>query len=81
MFLACIGMSWVGVKMQQARRQKEAVEAIKKLGGTACPMTIRWIRQGMGYRGHSHQAQNGCEVSSVTTSLRMLLKYGSTTPR
>ena len=33
MFLACVGMSWVGVKMQQARRQNEAVEAIKKLGG------------------------------------------------
>ena len=31
--LACIGMSWVGVKMQRARRQKEAVEEIKKLGG------------------------------------------------
>ena len=33
MFLACVGMSWVGVKMQKARKQKEAVEAIKKLGG------------------------------------------------
>ena len=33
MLLACIGMSWVGVKMQKARRQKEAVEEIKKLGG------------------------------------------------
>ena len=27
MLLACIGMSWVGVKMQRARRQKETVEA------------------------------------------------------
>ena len=35
MFLACIGMSWVSVKMQQARRQKEVVEEIKKLGGVA----------------------------------------------
>jgi Leucine-rich repeat (LRR) protein len=34
MFLACVGMSWVGVKMQTARRQREAVEAIKKLGGS-----------------------------------------------
>jgi Leucine-rich repeat (LRR) protein len=36
MTMACIGMSWVGLKMQQARRQKEAVEAIKGLGG--------WVR-------------------------------------
>jgi hypothetical protein len=34
MTLVCIGMSWVGVKMQKARRQKEAVEAIKALGGS-----------------------------------------------
>ena len=33
MLLACIGMSWVSVKIQQARQQKAAVEAIKKLGG------------------------------------------------
>ncbi len=33
MFLACVGMSWVGVKMQRARKQKEVVEEIKKLGG------------------------------------------------
>ena len=28
-----LGMSWIAVKMQTARRQKEAVEAIRKLGG------------------------------------------------
>jgi len=33
MLLASIGMSWLAVKMQQARRQREAVEAIQKLGG------------------------------------------------
>ena len=33
MLLVSIGMSWVAVKMQQARRQKEAVEAIEKVGG------------------------------------------------
>ena len=33
MTMACIGMSWVGVKMQKAKKQKEAVEAIVKLGG------------------------------------------------
>ena len=27
MTLACVGMSWLGIKMQQARRQKEAVDA------------------------------------------------------
>ena len=36
MLLACIGMSWVGVKIQQARKQKEVVVEIKKLGG--------WVR-------------------------------------
>ena len=34
MFLACIGMSWVSVKMQQARQQREVVEKIWKLGGS-----------------------------------------------
>ena len=33
MLLACIVMSWVGGKMQQARRQKQAVDAIENLGG------------------------------------------------
>ncbi len=33
MVLVSIGMSWFAVKMQRARKQKEAVEAIKKLGG------------------------------------------------
>jgi hypothetical protein len=33
MLLACIGMSWVSVKMQRARKQKEVVEEIKTLGG------------------------------------------------
>ena len=37
-------------------------------------MTMRWMRQGMAYQGPSYQAQSGCEVSSVTTSLRMLFK-------
>jgi hypothetical protein len=34
MLLASIGMSWFAVKLQRARRQREAVEAITKLGGT-----------------------------------------------
>ncbi len=34
MLLVSIGMSWVVVPMQRARRQKEAVETIKKLGGS-----------------------------------------------
>jgi hypothetical protein len=51
MTLACIGMSWVGVKMQQARRQKEAVEEIKKLGGDVSydyqiDATGMWIQGG-----------------------------------
>ncbi len=31
--LVSIAMSWLAVRMQKARRQKEAVEAIKELGG------------------------------------------------
>jgi hypothetical protein len=31
--LVSIGMSWLGVKMELARRQREAVEAIEKAGG------------------------------------------------
>ena len=33
MLLVSIGMSWVAVRIQRARRQREAVEAIQKLGG------------------------------------------------
>jgi hypothetical protein len=33
MTAACIGMSWPGVKMREARRQKDTVEEIQKLGG------------------------------------------------
>ena len=33
--LVSIGMSWLGVKMERARRQREAVEAIEK-AGTVC---------------------------------------------
>ena len=36
MTLACVGMSWLGIKMRAARRQREAVTAIQKLGG--------WVR-------------------------------------
>ncbi len=31
--LVSIGMSWLGVKLQRARKQREAVEAIEKAGG------------------------------------------------
>ena len=31
--LACIGMGWIGVKIQQARRGREAAAAIERLGG------------------------------------------------
>ena len=33
MILACVGMSWVGVRIREARRQKAVVEQIKKFGG------------------------------------------------
>ncbi len=32
--LVSIGMSWLGVKLERARRQREAVEAIERLGGS-----------------------------------------------
>ena len=61
-FLACIGMSWIGVKIQKARRQKETVEEIKKLGGRvwydyqlgvspiqrAQPSGSQWLRKLLG---------------------------------
>ena len=31
--LACIGMGWVAVEMQRVRKEREAVEAIERLGG------------------------------------------------
>jgi hypothetical protein len=33
MLLACIGMGWLGVKMQQARKQRTAINAIQAGGG------------------------------------------------
>jgi hypothetical protein len=33
MLVVSIGMGWVGVKMQQARKQREAAEEIEQLGG------------------------------------------------
>jgi len=36
MFLTSIGLSWFAVRLQQARRQREGVEEIKKLGGVVC---------------------------------------------
>ena len=33
--VVCIGMGWIGVKMQQARKEREAVAAIEQLGGQA----------------------------------------------
>ncbi len=64
MLAASLGMSWVAVKMQKARRQKEAVEAILKFGGTveydyqqntsgkrirgALPPTATWWRNLLG---------------------------------
>lgn len=44
MLLACIGMSYIAVKMQPFRKQHEAVEAIERLGGS-----VAWgypLRQG-----------------------------------
>ena len=57
--LASIGMSWFAVKMQQARRQEEAVAAVRKLGARvtynyqegdpyADPPTPVWLRRLLG---------------------------------
>ena len=64
MLLSCIGMSWVGVRMERGRRQKEAVEETRTLGGAvvcdyeldsagygirgAQPTTPRWLRHLLG---------------------------------
>jgi Leucine-rich repeat (LRR) protein len=41
MLVVCIGMSWLGVKMQQARKQREAVIAILAGGGRV----QQWIQE------------------------------------
>jgi hypothetical protein len=63
MVLASIGLSWFAVKMQQAKRQREAVEAIKSASGWVCydfewdgqdmipdavPQTPAWLRESLG---------------------------------
>ena len=61
MLLACIGMSWLGDKIQKARRQREIVEEIQKVGGGAYydyqadwvrtgaqPLSPRWLRHLLG---------------------------------
>jgi hypothetical protein len=61
MVLTSIGLSWFAVKMQHARRQREAVAAIDKMGGmtwydyqddahdaaatSVTPPTPRWLRK------------------------------------
>lgn len=64
MLLASIGLSWVAVKMEQARKEREAVEAIRKTGGSVGydyefspsgnrvvngkPRTPAWLRRVLG---------------------------------
>src|SRR6185295_9519114 len=31
--IACVGFGWLGMKMRQAERQRQAIEAIQALGG------------------------------------------------
>ena len=51
--LVSIGLSWFAVKLNQARKQREAVEAITKLGGyvredDATPPGLDWLLRGLG---------------------------------
>lgn len=46
--LFAVACSWLAVKMQQAKRQREAVETIEKLGGMVC-YDYEWD-SGSGYR-------------------------------
>ena len=51
--LVSIGMSWVAVRKQRVRRQREAVRAIEKLGGDvryeeAQTPVPRWLRELLG---------------------------------
>ena len=68
MALACVGMSWVGVKVQRARRQREIVEEIEGLGGVVAydyefsdaPPGPEWLRKRLG---------NDCFATVVFVSL------------
>ena len=48
--IVSIAMSWVGVKMERARKQREAVEVIRKVGGGVShagflmPLVPKWAR-------------------------------------
>ncbi len=53
--LVSVGMSWFAVRMEKARRQKEAVEAIRKAGGGVVydyepsePLAPKWARALLG---------------------------------
>jgi hypothetical protein len=49
--LCAIPCSWLAVKMQQAKRQREAVAAIEKLGGTVFwsePSGLAWMQSLLG---------------------------------
>ena len=66
-FLFCsVPFGWLGARMQNARRQRESVEAITKLGGC---VVYDYQDDGSGLRdkARSRQAQLGYEGSLGTT--------------
>ena len=46
MLLACIGMGWFAVKMQQVKKERAAVAAIEGLGGWVTDVTYRYHPDG-----------------------------------
>jgi Leucine-rich repeat (LRR) protein len=69
--LCAIPCSWLGVKMRQARRQRDAVAAIKKLGGVVVwskPAGPRWLREILGddfFKDVFYVGAVGSEVTDV----------------
>lgn len=74
MLIVSVGLSWLAVKMQRCRRQREAVEAIGSLGGWVCyedplPGPV-WVRQTFGIDSVSDVHRAG-SYSSVVSDVEL----------
>ena len=76
MFAVALGMGLLATPLQRAREQRQAVEAIKKLGGS---VAYDYEHDASGYSrmGASRRAQLGYEHSLGTTSSPMLSTFPS----
>ena len=64
--VVAIPCSWLATEMKQARKQREAVEEIKKAGGRVA-YDYQYDRSGDGLPGASHRGQPGCASCWETT--------------